>query len=466
MCGLFGFIPKKGRKANLMKIKLLGVFNTERGTDSCGYYYAGNIEKGIGNQSDFKDFITKEIVRGELAEDIFIGHTRRSTSGSHNYNNAHPHLINERYVQTHNGVIENWIELCHKYDVKTGPIYVDSIGLGSIIEKHNSFNVLNEYEGKAALVMLFKDKPNSVFFYRGASKTTQNGVKEEERPLYLIQESEGIYYSSMRNSLEAIKSSSEIEVKSLTVNNVWEVKNGEIQKAKSVFVVDRGDSNVVKKSNHSKSLTSSEILGGRVKQEEAYSTTYSKFNDRRFKSTIRVDDSNDKSEKDHIYKEEFIKYDVAYGKFKIQYCRGRYYGENNMLLTGKYYIDSSGVVLHDEFANNIIKRSREKKEQPNVREFWFLNGVLLRKGENSFNTLREFGCLTKSPSEEVLSLHSAYPVIVDSRNAEYKNTKWFKNGKLVSHKDTFSPIFSRNTYSIKNGRTSKITKGVSIKVVI
>lgn len=465
MCGLFGFIPKKGRKANLLKLKILGIYNTERGTDSCGYYFAGNIEKGIAGDSDFKDFITNEIIRGDLAEDIFIGHTRRSTHGSNSYINAHPHLINERYVQTHNGVIENWADLCHKNDVPTGPIYVDSIGLGSIIEK-NGFSILNEYKGKAALVMLFKDKPNSVFLFKGASKSTEYGKIEEERPLFVIQESEGIYYSSMKNSLETIKSSPEIEVKSLTPNNVWEVKNGDIDKTESIIKINREAMNVVKKQNHSKFLTSSAISSGETNQERTCSTKSFNFEDKRFKSNLRIQEDEKEGEKDCIYKEEFIKYDISYGRFKLQYCRGRYYDDKNMLLTGSYYIDSSGVALHDEIGINIIKRAKETKKQPDVRQFWFLNGVLL-KGVNSFDTLKEFGCLKASPSEQTLSLHSVYPVIVDSRNAEYKkNTTWFKNGKLVSHKDRFSPIFSKNTYLIKGGKTTKITKGTSIKIVI
>lgn len=456
MCGLFGFIPKKGKKANLLKLKILGIFNTERGTDSCGYYYAGHIGKGINKESDFKDFIcNNELIRGDMVEDVFIGHTRRSTHGGHSINNAHPHLINDRYIQTHNGVIENWTELCNKYGIPTEPIYVDSIGLGSIIEK-NGFEVLNEYIGKAVLVMTFKDNPGSVFLYRGASKTTANGAIEDERPLYLIQEPEGIYYSSLKNSLEAIRSSLDVDVKYLNVNNVWEVKNGDINKAKSVFKVNRENINVKKLQSSTSSVSAKSTRTSRMEKYTSiqnFSKNYSKTNNNR--------------ERDKVYLEEFTKDVGGYGEFRIDFCKGRYFNpKTHQLLTGNYHIDDSGVVLATNIGINLINKAKTEKQQPKVREFWFLNGVLLKKGQNSFNTLRELGFLVKNPSEEYLSHHSYYPVIANSREAEFKSTQWFKNGKPVYHKDTFSPIFSKNTYSIKNGKTAKIKKQNQLKIVI
>jgi len=118
MCGLFGFSGKPGKKASTKKGQARGLYKGQRGTDSGGYYYNGNIVKGVDDKANCSKFIVdNKFISGDLDTELFMGHTRKSTSGKNTEYNAHPHNINN-YVQAHNGVIKNAWTLCNKYGIK------------------------------------------------------------------------------------------------------------------------------------------------------------------------------------------------------------------------------------------------------------------------------------------------------------------------------------------------------------
>ena len=75
-CGIFGVSCPEGKKPNIKNLVILGLYNRTRGTDSCGYYYNGNIVKFIDKESDFKDFIIKNKLKpGELPYETVMCHT-------------------------------------------------------------------------------------------------------------------------------------------------------------------------------------------------------------------------------------------------------------------------------------------------------------------------------------------------------------------------------------------------------
>ncbi|WP_410985146.1 glutamine--fructose-6-phosphate transaminase (isomerizing) [Bacillus cereus] len=105
MCGIVGFIGEQDAKEILLK----GLEKLEyRGYDSAGI--AVQAENGVVVYKE-KGRIAKlrEIVDGDVAASVGIGHTRWATHGVPSTVNAHPHQsTSKRFTLVHNGVIENY----------------------------------------------------------------------------------------------------------------------------------------------------------------------------------------------------------------------------------------------------------------------------------------------------------------------------------------------------------------------
>lgn len=435
-CGLFGGVAKDGKKLDIKKLIILGLYNRTRGTDSCGYYYNGNIVKGIGLQSDFKDFIAnKQIIPGNLPHNVMMFHTRKSTYGAHTEENAHPHEVGN-YVQTHNGTIKNIWSLCTSHGVVHTNIHVDSLGLAEIINK-DGFGVLNEYEGHAALTMAFKDDPRALYLYHGASRDKKDGELWEERPLFTIETAEGLYYSSIEESLHVI-SNYKLKPKALPHNIVYLAYDGKIQE--DIFKAERESNNIPK--------------------HEVYPNNYSVYYKAPKKNT-ELEFSSGKFEdaKLELYKESLP---IEYTLQDVYYRCGRFFGTktyvNNetttyteKLLNGSFNINRKGEILEDN-----------EKTDSKYETYYFIRGCMIeskasyekfleRNGEMLINVIGNIAY--------VLSSYSKYPVIClpgegtgvseDMKGAFYKNYKLF-NG-------TFRPKFSSRNYQIERGVVKSIT---------
>lgn len=437
MCGIFGFSAFKGKEANLYKLKMLGMYNTSRGTDSCGYYYSGHLAKGVVENKDFSNFIANEdIIRGDGPVDIFLGHTRKSTFGQHNEENAHPHLINDRYIQTHNGVIQNEYTLGQKYGYKYNDYPIDSILLAKIIEKHG-FGVLEEYTGFAALAMVFKDKPESLFLYHGATKEYYDSeYLTSERPLYILEQPEGLYYSSMVNSLNAINECDEDAVVQQLIHNVvFEVKNG--------------------KFTNNRVKINRELVGTKERYVAPPASrnfmSHPKNNRKHFNRSIDSNDDNELNVDDMIYSEI-----VPVTKQDVYYRNGRYFGADGKLLNGIYTIDRTGKILldTDDFNSNRFSK-------PEI--YYFYDGAMI-KDKDSYEKLKSLG-LSRNINHmgQTLSKYSRYPTIclVDEYTGFNHTTSkwlWHKEGDKIKGKLSFDPKFSQSKYTIKQGKTLNIIR--------
>lgn len=439
MCGLFGFCSNKDKQINLLKIKILGLYNISRGVDSCGYYFSGYLEKGLDKNKNFGDFIAdKGIIRGDSPVDMFLGHTRKATYGQHNEKNAHPHVINDNYVQTHNGVIKNELDLTKKYDISFSDGPIDSLVLANIIER-NGFGVLEEYTGYAALAITYKNNPESLFLYHGARREyTDDVLLTIERPLFILNQPEGLYYSSMSESLAAINDDPEkYKIVSLPVNKVYEIKNGEF--TQNVIDINRENLGTINRpvtTNNGYVPYKQSVLGYLGKHN-----SYGKSNNN--SSSSNQIDNTEMNENDLIFNELI---DSTYPD--IYYRNGRYYGRSNILLNGRYVITRSGKIV-----SNFTNVSNEFTE-----EYYFIHGVMM-KDRNAFSqcTALSINRFVNNTAQE-LSKFSRYPVIC--LKDEYTSFKhlpsrylWHENGSIIKGKSTIRAKFSNKSYRIKNGKT-------------
>lgn len=468
-CGIWGFNGVWGRKPDFKKLLILGLYNRTRGVDSCGYYYNGNIVKGVDKEADFKDFIiTNKFAPGVLDYMTVMCHARKSTYGSHSLGNAHPHLINN-YVQTHNGTLKNTWDLCNKHGIVHTNIHVDSIGLAAIIEK-DGFSVLNEYTGHAALSMVFMDDPKSLYLFHGASREKEDGTLFEERPLFYLKTAEGLYYSSLEESLKVINTSKNV-VTILPHNEVYRIVNGDIES--SVFHVDRENVNIpkvytytpgkiVNLNNRSESNTYN-WKADELRKKAWETTDYEKRKNGRGLSlgapfTETESEMLDKyGKRSRILKETLppsgAENDVYYRYGRHHTSRIEY--KNNLLDPIEYLLH--GIYIIDRKSN--ILDTEDKATDSLSDTYYFVRGVMMKDQDGYNKTLAAIsGGVPKEGMAKVLSKYSRYPVTsyfdeADGMSNALSNL-WYLEGEKYDGK--FDAKFTFRKYVIKGGYFSTI----------
>lgn len=263
-CGIYAWAGKDIKQFNADKFNILGLFNIERGKDSCGISYDGEIYTGIGKDKLYSDFILERDIQLTKYPTI-IGHTRQASYGNIvNEHNAHPFGFGENnngyeFIGCHNGTLYNDDVLAKRYNVETREekitvnahgtktyeyrSKIDSEILLEIIYSSKSFDVLAEYNGGAALVFSNTNEPNVIYVWKGASKEfnyVSQPVKEE-RPLCYYKESKNsLYISSLANSLLAIGGKLNKTVFTFDENTVYKITDGDISKAVKIKVDREG----------------------------------------------------------------------------------------------------------------------------------------------------------------------------------------------------------------------------------
>lgn len=417
-CGIFGFAGIPGKRVNIKKIATLGVFNIERGTDNCGYYWSGNIAKGVGETANWRNFIDKnDLTRGDLNGDIFLGHTRKTTCGGNVEESAHPHVVGN-YVQTHNGSLKNHWALGRAHDIDTLPIKVDSIVLASIIAK-DGFGVLKEYEGAAALAFTFMDDSNTMYLYHGASRDAVGSKIWEERPLFFLMQPEGIYYSSIPESLNFISTNKE-RARCLAYNRVFKITDGAFDENFD-YEVGREDVNIPKYLGYKNTAAYNACQVGEKNVDAGSAGSNSPIYD-----TIMS---------------ECAPENLHTGLVCYRY--GRFY-RNGGLLHGQYVIDRKGRI-----------QAKDTRLVGGIERYFFVRGIMMKSIDDYCKLLPDIKNWVADKEVDfsrTISKYSKYPIVSLTNEGKYKHASlnfWYKDSQLFN--GSLQTVFNTRIYDIKNG---------------
>lgn len=433
LCGMAGISMFKSLKPEQLKVvkqklKILGLYNQSRGAQGCGWLINDLVHKGHNDlvlrkdTSLFKDFIANEELPDFNLKEYSVSflHCRQASSGKISKENNHPFFIDNSMYLAHNGTIRNITELCKEYEISSNFSSVDSYLLGSILNKGH-YEVLDKYEGTAALLWRNENDPHSLYVYHGSSIQTYNSYKdEEERPLYYLIGNEGVYFSSILDSLEAIKDNTNQKVECLKYNSVFKLTHG-------VFV------------------------------EETYKVT-------RPLNYNKTNYSNNYWEKDYLTNNSTTNYptivskSIWYEKFPenfkqnhVVFWKGRYYEyiKNTMsLLNGEYNITDKG-----EFSKS-------------GKSFYFVKGVFIKNKfyyEKYFENLKSNDVFVNFAKQ--ISAFSKYPVCSTSQeslNCTLESRKtWFANGYELKGSSWLNFKWSSRSYLITEGKLINIKSSIS-----
>ncbi len=421
-CGLFGYVGND--PVDMMRIKLLGIYNLSRGKHSCGISYDYDIVKGTDGDKEWNKFIENVEFPNTIDNQVVIGHTRWATTGAHTYKNTHPFDINGHMVGAHNGTIENIDDLVTKYEVNVDGIEVDSHKLLKIIDE-KGYAVLGEYLGYAALMFRYYEEPNVLYVYHGCSQEDNHKPYYVERPLHYINIGKGAYISSMPESLEAImndkfldnEAKDEIKVLEIPVNKLLRIDYTESKPKTSVIAdVDRYTVNLGLKPYKDSKLRPI-VYEYPARNNQRYNQTPAKVT---------------------AY---FTPEDVKLGMVHHVNYHNAVYSVLAKPLNGTFFITNDGKARHADS----IKGSAEANK-PRVYNFY--RGIMIKNHESYNQLWRNNAAINKTVGNSLkfakfISRYSMYPVsaYVDGK------TTWFWNGGKHKYL-SFAPYFNWNCFEI------------------
>jgi len=252
-CGIFGQAVKYIEDMNQANVRILGMFNESRGKNSCGITLDSEIYHGLDGEKLFTDFIKGRNLT-PIKNPIMFGHTRMSSVGAINQFNSHPFGFGSnkdksgfKMIGVHNGTLFNHADLgiSHGVDTKTSYINsfkvelertkIDSEMLLEIIYHSGNFDVLSQYNGRAALVWTDTDKPNVVYLWSGMSTPDEGQdftkFAVEERPMIVyVEDQNSFYFSSLVESLYTIGGDI-TNTFQIDYNTVYAVTDGDFENA-------------------------------------------------------------------------------------------------------------------------------------------------------------------------------------------------------------------------------------------
>ena len=368
--------------------------------------------------------------------------------------------------------------IAKKYDVDVIGLTVDSQMLGKIIFE-KGYDVLKDYDGAAALIWAYSNEPNTLYAFKGASKAWSTSQVEEERPLFFTYTSNGAYFSSMREPLDAF-TNQDGTIYTVTANRVSKFKDNKMDYVTAE--IERDDANIrvpvtshtpMHVNKHMDYGTQSQMFSQVATEKETGTTSINK----QALFSVRLHHNSD------VYREcSYSSWSTKYANGVVYFMAGRYYSFpwsdksgtltdhgidatkhaaplleiDDYLLNGyktmvPYSVDM-WTVIQDKHITRDIPRGGVQK--------YFYEGVMIEDSKvDKFiknKQYERFKLLDKNPFEKIrqLSAYSAYPVTFSySESSKVKEAEvlFYQGGKKVLSAKTYQPLFSNRRYAVIDG---------------
>jgi hypothetical protein len=440
-CGLIGYCGSVPADPGL--IKMLMVYNQDRGEDSTGWAINNEIVK---DTEKVMKFITK--YRLETSDDdenyTIIAHARKASSGArHKKDLAHPFGIraNENdndspynLILAMNGTLTNTSLIAEKFheDYKTID-NSDTQILSRIMSKLGDSDfkkVLELYDGTATLLFFHPSKPNTLIVY-----------KDPERPLHCWNKSDNeLYISSLPESLEAIGAPSK-DLKYFDGDKLYYIKDGLITSDEKVVrtplkpVVDFRKQSYSHGRNFQHYNSDYEDLYNSTPKSVAYS------------SNIKTKNSN--------LRERGTSTEFHKNRGSRVYTVNEKYYRNGHPLNELNYITDGGKL------KSYIEAQKDKSAKP----YYFINGYLCRSKESYDRIFNR--CKDKTERFDIKAFQGIkisefvddfeYPVLTtcDEKEVWLLNKHYQDTVKVTGEMLSFTPFLSDEKFQLI--RTSRWT---------
>jgi predicted glutamine amidotransferase len=467
-CGLIGY--SGANKADPMIIKILMMYNIERGKDASGICIDNKIYK-VAESAE--KFLSKGVLNTNFNNtSTVIAHTRQGSVGIAKIaKNAHPFATykgdyDEKTTATPemilamNGTISNMYNLDKKF--YSGYTYgdSDSAHLALMLTEYKSQikEILNEYEGAATLL-----------YYYTEDKNTLNVWKCSERPLFYWQKSKNeIYISSLEESLKACCNTVE------DLNNIhpfedfnnYVIVSGEIKSKEQWRIVKPKVTNYVNTSPYVSHPQTAKVIS-----QGSISYGYGEYYD------LEDSEAPDDTYRSKSFQRAPVngKENEIQGKIIIKNNEDSELDFANINYSNRYFSKKTGKPLHGQYVimektSKVIRKLKEVDQLENAwRIIYFFGGIMIRN-------IRLYNLLSKEFIENLngdllfkfkhfealpaktLSMYTYNPVHITSSQI------YMYNGERIEHGDFNIPFTVKNVI-ITSSHVSTIHKnsGVDLK---
>lgn len=450
-CGIVGYSGSVPAKPEW--IKMIMMYNEERGEDTTGWAVNNKITK---NSDKVSKFITENSLTTTPQDENFtiVAHARKASSGARfSKELAHPFGVYENdtekdkydLILAMNGTLSNTELLAKKWKIDfTSVTNSDTQMLAKAMVKlgwDNYKEALELYDGTATLAFFNPNEPNTLMIF-----------KDPDRPLYCWSPSDHeIYISSMQEPLYALGGPKK-DVLYFRPNELYRIENGKI--ITNELITRTPARPVVIKFPTSKNNNYS--TRGNYHSEYDYENTG--YDNR---STLVVAPKKEKI----LLRKRCENSAFHNGMSNRVYPINERYFRNGHPLQGKYNITTSGKAKTDSEASKIS----------DIKQYYFVNGYMC-KSEKDYDIL-----IGRSKNEsgdfdldKFLSIrlgeiveHFEYPVIVivDGEERWMLNTKYSVTIKKSGDNIIFSPFLSDEQFKMTyKDQWTKTTKKVICEI--